>query len=164
MAKEGREKINSGTYGEDLSQAEDFAYSEPENAVDVENVIDAMTALQEQPRWEDAPRPPELSRPKAAAEDAAPPPRRGPSGRVTPSAADLGPCLYFGLAGERCDRLAVLGSFCSRHQPAPLGSPTAGRSLSLPQVSKRALGAAGILAVLWPILADLIREILRLLH
>lgn len=164
MAREGREKINSGAYGEDLSPAEDFAYLEPENAVEAENMVDAMTALQEQPRWEDAPRPPDLSPPKAAADDAAPPSRRGPNGRVTPSAADLGPCLYFGPAGERCDRRAVSGSFCSRHQPAPLGSPTAGRSLSIPQVSKRALGAAGIIAVLWPILADLIREILRLLH
>ena len=75
---------------------------------------------------------------------------------------DFGPCLYFGPAGQRCDRRALEGGFCSRHQPADLAGAT--RSISIPQVTKRTLGAAGILAVLWPILADLIREIIRLLR
>src|ERR1700722_19271843 len=31
--------------------------------------------------------------------------------------ADLGPCLYLGPAGQRCDRRAARDGFCSRHQP-----------------------------------------------
>src|ERR1700733_11119284 len=72
--------------------------------------------------------------------------------------ADLGPCLYFGPAGERCDRRALEGGFCARHRP---GASRAGLST---QVPKRAVAAAGVLAALWPILADLIRELIRLLR
>ena len=78
---------------------------------------------------------------------------------------DLGPCLYFGAAGERCDRRAVNSGYCARHQNSRTdwsNANAATSSVSLPQVSKRAIGAAGILAVLWPILADLIRELIRL--
>jgi hypothetical protein len=77
---------------------------------------------------------------------------------------DLGPCLYFGPAGQRCDRRATAGGFCARHQPKDAASLGETRSVSIPQISKRALGAAGILAVVWPILYDLIRELLRLLR
>jgi hypothetical protein len=74
------------------------------------------------------------------------------------ASADQGPCLYFGPAGQRCNRRAVEGGFCARHQPG--GSQV----LSLPQISRRAVAVIGLLAVLWPVLADLIREILRLLR
>ena len=77
---------------------------------------------------------------------------------VSPTAGNPGPCLYLGPAGQRCDRPAVEGSFCSRHQPSPSGSP------SSKGISRRAIAAGGIIAVLWPVLADLVREIIRLLR
>jgi hypothetical protein len=80
------------------------------------------------------------------------------------SGPDLGPCLYFGPAGQRCDRRASAGSFCERHQAKEADRYGEASSTSLPQVTKRALGAAGILAVLWPILFNLIRELLRFLR
>ncbi len=94
--------------------------------------------------------------------------RRGPAQAATSQTAttqpNLGPCLYFGPAGERCDRRAVEDGFCARHQQSRAGWTAATTPLSVPQVTKRAVGAAGIIAVLWPILADLIREIIRLLR
>ena len=94
--------------------------------------------------------------------------RRGPAQTATAQTAttqpNLGPCLYFGPAGERCDRRAVEDGFCARHQQSRAGWSAAATPLSIPQVTKRAVGAAGIIAVLWPILADLIREIIRLLR
>lgn len=71
---------------------------------------------------------------------------------------DQGPCLYFGPAGERCSRRAVEGGFCERHQ---IGG---GRPFSVPQMSRKALAAIGVIAVLWPVLADLIRELIRFLR
>ena len=71
---------------------------------------------------------------------------------------DQGPCLYLGPSGQRCGRRAVAGNFCTRHQPG------ASQTLSLPQVSRRSAAVIGLLAVLWPVLADLIREIVRLLR
>ena len=71
------------------------------------------------------------------------------------AATDQGPCLYFGPAGQRCKRTAMEGGFCSRHQPG------SSQTLSIPQVSRRAFAAFGLLAVLWPVLADVIREIIR---
>jgi len=71
---------------------------------------------------------------------------------------DQGPCLYLGPSGQRCDRRAAAASFCTRHQPG------ASQTLSLPQLSRRSAAVIGLLAVLWPVLADLIREIMRLLR
>jgi hypothetical protein len=68
-----------------------------------------------------------------------------------------GPCLYLGPSGQRCDRQAVEGGFCASHQPA-------GGKHSIADLSRRALGVLGVLAVVWPLLADLIREIIRLLR
>lgn len=73
-------------------------------------------------------------------------------------ADDQGPCLYLGPSGQRCNRRAVAASFCTRHQPG------ASQTLTLPQVSRRSAAVIGLLAVLWPVLADLIREIVRLLR
>jgi hypothetical protein len=72
--------------------------------------------------------------------------------------ADQGPCLYLGPSGQRCGRRAVAGSFCARHQPGT------SQTLSLPQISRRSVAVIGLLAVLWPVLADLIRELVRLLR
>jgi len=69
--------------------------------------------------------------------------------------SDLGPCLYFGPAGQRCDRRATEASFCARHQPGAI------REALRTQVPRRALAALGVLAVLWPVLADLVRELIR---
>jgi hypothetical protein len=75
-----------------------------------------------------------------------------------PVVTNQGPCLYLGPSGQRCSRRAIDGSFCARHQP--LGSRT--RALTPGRVSRRAAAGVGVLAVLWPVLADLIRELLRL--
>jgi hypothetical protein len=74
-----------------------------------------------------------------------------------PAIDDQGPCLYFGPAGQRCNRRGIEGGFCSRHQPGR-------QMLSVPQVSRRTVGVVGLLAVLWPVLADLIRELIRFLR
>jgi hypothetical protein len=81
-------------------------------------------------------------------------PQTLPAKSATSSAGE-GPCLYFGPAGERCDRPATSGGFCSRHQRDALSPPAA--------ISPRRLAVfAAILALLWPILADVVRELLRL--
>ncbi len=76
------------------------------------------------------------------------------------AAGDLGPCLYLGPAGQRCNRRAVEAGFCARHQPG------AGQlqGLSIPQVTRRGVALIGLLAVLWPVLADIVRELIRLLR
>jgi hypothetical protein len=69
---------------------------------------------------------------------------------------DQGPCLYFGPAGQRCDRRAVADGFCARHaKGASLNEAT----VTLSPRKVIAILAAGV--ALWPILADLIRAILR---
>jgi len=78
----------------------------------------------------------------------------------TPS-QDLGPCLYLGPAGQRCSRRAVKDGFCAIHQPGQ------SRVTVRQQDAKRSKIVAailGILGVLWPLLADLVREITRWLH
>ena len=72
-----------------------------------------------------------------------------------PSHLDLGPCLYFGPAGKRCDRRSVEGSFCLRHQPGAI------LEALRTQLPRRALAVVGVLAVLAPVLADLVRELIR---
>ncbi|MGH9701288.1 MAG: hypothetical protein ACRD5R_18440 [Candidatus Acidiferrales bacterium] len=71
---------------------------------------------------------------------------------------DQGPCLYFGPAGQRCERPALAGGFCSRHMP---GAKVIKR-ISSPSRILAAIGA--ILGILWPYLADVVREIMRLMH
>jgi Family of unknown function (DUF5763) len=69
---------------------------------------------------------------------------------------DLGPCLYFGPAGERCDRRAVQDGFCSKHQPGakPLVSSS--------KPTKVMAAAIAIIGILLPYLIDLLRELARL--
>jgi hypothetical protein len=52
----------------------------------------------------------------------------------------------------------VEDGFCARHQPG------GAQILSVPQISRRTVAALGLLAVLWPVLADLVRELMRLLR
>ncbi|MGH9685254.1 MAG: hypothetical protein ACRD4S_16785 [Candidatus Acidiferrales bacterium] len=69
----------------------------------------------------------------------------------------LGPCLYLGPAGERCYRPALDGGFCSKHDPNAVKS-----KISVP--SRVAAASLGILGVLWPYVADLVKEIIRWMH
>jgi len=73
---------------------------------------------------------------------------------------DQGPCLYLGPSGQRCNRRAVEGGFCARHQP---GADRL-QGLSIPQITRRGVALIGLLAVLWPVLADIVRELIRLLR
>ncbi len=69
-----------------------------------------------------------------------------------------GPCLYLGPAGERCDRPALVGGFCAKH-----GS--GGRVVEAFRNPARILAAlAAIVALLWPYVSDLVREIMRWAH
>jgi hypothetical protein len=66
-----------------------------------------------------------------------------------------GTCLYIGPAGQRCNRAAGASGFCSKHQLNPSGEVSKSAAI------KRAAAISGVLAALWPFIADLIREILR---
>jgi hypothetical protein len=67
-------------------------------------------------------------------------------------------CLYLGPGGQRCDQAALEGGFCPAHSR---GEAEQGPSwLSL---AKRAAAVIATLALVWPILADIVRELLRLL-
>ena len=87
---------------------------------------------------------------------AQPAPNESLSSRSMP--ADLGPCLYLGPAGQRCDRRARRDGFCHRHQP---DSPT----ISIPFFTPKKLAAFLIaLAMLWPELTRFLSALTRLLR
>ncbi len=70
---------------------------------------------------------------------------------------DQGWCLYLGPAGQRCSRRAVEGGYCELHPGGAAARGVANRS--------RALAALlGIIGVLWPLVADLVREVVRWIH
>jgi Family of unknown function (DUF5763) len=68
-------------------------------------------------------------------------------------------CLYFGPGGERCYRPALDNGFCTRHQPnaSPTGPPDEARARR-----KKTAATIGILAALWPLIEELLRQIFRL--
>jgi hypothetical protein len=68
-------------------------------------------------------------------------------------------CLYLGPGGERCDRPALDSGFCAQHQLNPSAAP---RETSNRTKAKKAAAVAGVLAALWPLILDLIRELMRL--
>jgi hypothetical protein len=72
------------------------------------------------------------------------------------SPSDQGPCLYIGPAGQRCSRSAVEGGFCPRHR---IGEPSEAPNRP---VLKRFIAVIGVLVALWPLIADLVRELIRL--
>jgi hypothetical protein len=79
-----------------------------------------------------------------------------PSSRTLP--ADLGPCLYLGPAGQRCDRRATQDGFCQRHQPNAT-------TISPPFFTPKKLAAFLIaLAMLWPELMRFLSALARLLR
>jgi hypothetical protein len=101
------------------------------------------------------------------------------------NSGDQGPCLYFGPQGQRCDRPAIADGFCARHLPAQLNqSARFGATSSVQPIAASrgfkpyggvaspgskpfariiAIGIA-IFAALWPVIADLLREIIRWIH
>jgi hypothetical protein len=83
-------------------------------------------------------------------------PNKSVTTRTLPT--DLGPCLYLGPAGQRCDRRAARDGFCSRHQP---DAPT----VSAPFLTPKKLAAFLIaLAMLWPELTRFLSALARLLR
>jgi hypothetical protein len=97
---------------------------------------------------------------------------------VSPAAGknrnDQGPCLYFGPQGQRCSRPAIGNGFCARHMPAQLGQSGKLGAVSYARPGAAALGSRplgriiaigiAIFAALWPVVADLLREIFRWIH
>jgi hypothetical protein len=78
--------------------------------------------------------------------------------RIPQQLNDQGPCLYLGPAGQRCERPALAGGFCARHMPGA-------KIIKRVSAPSRILAAiAAILGILWPYLADVVREIMRLIH
>jgi hypothetical protein len=87
---------------------------------------------------------------------------------------DQGPCLYFGPQGQRCSRPAIANGFCARHMPAQLGQPATPAAASYTRPGAAPLGSRprgriiaigiAIFAALWPVVADLLREIIRWIH
>ena len=72
--------------------------------------------------------------------------------------ADQGPCLYLGPRGQRCDRRATNAGFCAVHQPG-------GAAAGISKPSKKFVASLlAIVAVAWPYLADIVREIIRWIH
>jgi len=75
-----------------------------------------------------------------------------------PARTDLGPCLYLGPRGQRCSRRATKAGFCAIHQP---GAAIGG----IAKPSKKLLASLlAIVAVIWPYLADIVREVIRWIH
>jgi hypothetical protein len=70
--------------------------------------------------------------------------------------ADLGPCLYLGPEGQRCNERAFDAGFCARHQP--------GATAPITPSTKVVIASMGIIGLLWPYFADLFREIIRLIN
>jgi hypothetical protein len=69
-----------------------------------------------------------------------------------------GSCLYFGPAGQRCDRPAIKEGFCARHQP---GAASEAARTPLP---RRVVAILTLLAAMWPLVADLVRQVIRWIH
>ncbi len=59
-------------------------------------------------------------------------------------------------AGQRCGERAFEGGFCAKHRP--------GARPPIVASTKVVAASAGIIGLLWPYLADLVREIIRLIH
>lgn len=78
------------------------------------------------------------------------------------------PCLYIGPAGQRCSLPAREDGFCVKHQLRSPTGPGANAQnvdeISESTIAKRALAVIGVLVALWPLIAELIRELRRLLR
>ena len=74
-------------------------------------------------------------------------------------AGGQGPCLFLGSNGERCSRQATEDGFCARHQPGRVGVQALARAANVPSRALAAVVTIGVL--LWPYIADAVKEILR---
>jgi hypothetical protein len=102
--------------------------------------------------------------------------RYGVTSTIRKDSGDQGPCLYFGPQGQRCDRRAIANGFCRRHLPAQLGQPAqlgvaspvskllTGVASPADKPFARLIAVVAALAVLWPVIADLFRELIRWIH
>jgi len=78
---------------------------------------------------------------------------------IVAKGADQGPCLYLGSHGQRCSRRATHAGFCAIHQPDGI------TSAGIPRPSKKLIASLlAIAAVVWPYLADIVREVIRWIH
>lgn len=75
----------------------------------------------------------------------------------SPRAPSNGPCLYLGPDGSRCDRPAVKGGFCLKHDPEL-------REQALGSWLRKAGAALLLLAALWPHIAEVLRALFRWLR
>lgn len=82
---------------------------------------------------------------------------------ATRGGPNLGPCLYLGPQGQRCARPALEGGFCAVHRPG--GGTLTGTLAGSARKASRVLAAgAAIVAIVWPYVADLLRELFRWMH
>jgi len=61
-------------------------------------------------------------------------------------------CLYFGPDGTRCERAAAEGGFCEKHDPERTTRP-------LMTLLRVAAAVMLLVVLLWPLLADFMREL-----
>jgi hypothetical protein len=78
----------------------------------------------------------------------------------SPAGGNQGPCLYLGPRGERCGRPALANGFCARHQT---GNQAISKPIAKPS-PKLIAAVLAIIGMLWPLLADAVREVLRWIH
>ena len=84
---------------------------------------------------------------------------------IVSKGADQGPCLYFGPRGQRCDRRATNAGFCAIHQPNGGVAASGAAASGIPKPSKKFIASLlAIAAVVWPYLADIVKEVIRWIH
>jgi Family of unknown function (DUF5763) len=82
-----------------------------------------------------------------------------PNPSADPNPAVQTPCLYIGPCGQRCNRPARPDGFCAKHKLNPGLSQS--EEVSDSALIKRAVAVIGVLIALWPLIAELVREILH---
>jgi hypothetical protein len=88
-----------------------------------------------------------------------------PSPSPQSNSPEQGPCLYFGPRGQRCSRRALAGGFCAIHQPGGAPGVPGGVPGPTSKPSKKFIASVlAIVAVIWPYLADIVREVIRWIH
>jgi hypothetical protein len=77
-----------------------------------------------------------------------------PVATAATSSGEPGPCLFLGPAGQRCNRRALDDGFCALHRPGGIAKiiTAPGRVLA---------AVVTIVVLLWPYIADMVREIIR---
>jgi hypothetical protein len=83
--------------------------------------------------------------------------RAQPVNGAMQTAYSAGTCLHLGTSGERCYRPASSGGFCDKHNPER-------ESRSPLSLVRLAAALLLLFALLWPLIADVARELHRWLH